>query len=251
MYACLVFRENKMSNKLLIKAMPLITAALLLTMLAAPVFATGAHLWFYSVDPATLPGGYPPLVNPQPDDPNWTGVTSDPWTTESVVVVSGDWDTPFSLWIGNADPQDDCYDTTLVISVNNAAAAAISGINITTPPIGAVPAWDTVVANFPLPPHGISNSAEYYGFAEVIVGNIVNGSYIQITIDIDLNTDLTEAKIHFDAYGWSTEEHTGKYNIFSPFSHDFTFVIPEAATIVAVASSLVALGIYAYKRKKQ
>lgn len=243
--------ENKMSNKLLIKATPLITAALLLTILAAPVFATGAHLWFYSVDPSTLTG-YPPLVNPQPDDPNWTGVTSDPWTTESVVVVSGDWDTPFSLWIGNADPQDDCYDTTLVISVNDAAAAAISGINITTPSIGAVPAWDTVVANFPLPPHGISNSAEFYGFAEVIVGDIVKGSYMQITIDITLTgAPLDEAKIHFDAYGWSIEEHTGDYDIFSPFSHDFTFVIPEAATIVAVASSLVALGIYAYKRKKQ
>jgi len=47
-------------NKLLLKATPIITAVLLLTLFAAPVLATGAHLWFYSVDPATLPG-YPPL----------------------------------------------------------------------------------------------------------------------------------------------------------------------------------------------
>jgi hypothetical protein len=166
-------------------------------------------------------------------------------------MVSGDWDTPFSLWIGNADPQDDCYDTTLVISVNDAAAAAIAGITVT--PGGAVGAWDTVVANFPLPSHGISNSAEYHGFAEAIVGYIASGSYMQITIDITLNADpvLDEAKIHFDAYGWSERDHTGGYDIFSPFSHDSTFVIPEVATIFAAGSSLIALGTYAYKRRKR
>jgi hypothetical protein len=239
-------------TKMLLKATPFITALLLLALFASPVFATGAHLWFYSVDPATLPGGYPPLVNPQSNDPNYVGVTSDAWTTESVVVASGDWDTPFNLWIGNADPQDDCYDTTLVISVNDAAAAAIAGITLT--PGGAVGAWDTVEANFPLPPHGIPNSAEYYGFAEVIVGNITSGNYMQITIDITLNpsADLSEAKIHFDAYGWSDPEHTAedKYDINTPFSHDSTFVIPEAATLFAASSSLIALGAYAYKRRK-
>lgn len=243
-------RENKMTNKLSIKAIPLITAVLLLTILAAPAFATGAHLWFYSVDPATLPGGYPPLVNPDPNDPNYVGTDSDPWLEDSVVVPNGDWDTPYSIWLGNADPQDNCYDTMLVISVNDAAAAAISGITVDGTPIGA---WNTSAAYFPLPPHGISNSAEFYGFAEVNVGDILSGEYIEIVIDITLNTDLTDAKIHYDAYGWSDSEHTGddRPDITSPFSHDYTFIVPEAATIFAVGASLVALGAYAYKRKKQ
>jgi hypothetical protein len=240
-----------MANKLSIKAIPLITAVLLLTILAAPVFATGAHLWFYSVDPATLPGGYPPLVNPDPNDPNYVGTNSDPWLEDSVVVPNGDWESQYSIWLGNADPQDNCYDTMLVISVNDAAAAAIFNITVNGSPIGA---WDTSAANFPLPPHGVANSAEWYGFVEVNVGDILSGEYIEITIDIDLNTDLTGAKIHYDAYGWSTEEHSTDprtADITSPFSHDYTFIVPEVATIFAVASSLVALGTYAYKRKKQ
>jgi hypothetical protein len=252
-------RKNRYSSgiilqKKLIKAIPLITAVSLLTMLAVPVFATGAHLWFYSVDPSTLTG-YPPLVNPDPNDPNYVGVTADPWTTESVVVVSGDWDTPFNLWIGNADPQDDCYDTTLVISINDAAHDAISGITVT--PGGAV-TWDTNAANFPLPPHGISNSAEFYAFGKVIVGDIASDGYMQITIDITPNGgDLDEAKIHFDAYGWSEDPgevgagDPQNIDITSPFSHDSTFIVPEATTILAVSASLLALGAYAYKRKKQ
>jgi hypothetical protein len=235
-----------MSNKLR-KIVPLITAVSILTMLAAPVFATGAHLWFYSVDPSTLTG-YPPLVNPDPNDPNYVSSDSDPWLDESVVVPNGDWDTPYSIWLGNADPQDDCYDTMLVISVNDAAAAAISGIMVNGAPIGA---WDTSAANFPLPPHGVANSAEWYGFVNVTVGDIDSGGYIEIVIDIDINTDLTDAKIHFDAYGWSTEEHTGGPDISNPFSHDYTFMVPEAATILAVSASLLALGAYAYKRKRQ
>jgi hypothetical protein len=235
-------------QKKLIKAIPLMAAVSLLTILAVPVFATGAHLWFYSVDPATLPGGYPPLVNPDPNDPNYVGTDSDPWLEDSVVNMTGDWETPYSIWLGNADSQDDCYDTMLVISVNDAAAAAISGIMVNGVPIGS---WDTSAANFPLPPHGISNSAEWYGFVAAPVDDIPLGGYIEITIDIDLNTDLTGAKIHYDAYGWSTEEHTGDPDITNPFSHDYTFIVPEAATLLAVSSSLLALGAYAYKRKKQ
>ena len=243
MHACVVFRKNKMSNKLLLKATPLITAALLLTILAAPVFATGAHLWFYSVEPPI------PLPNPETWDPNYIGDDPiDSWITESVVIPQGDWDTPFSLWIGNADPQDTSYDTTLVISVNDVAYAAI--VDITVEGNSVLP-WNTDEGDFPLPPHGVSNSAEWAGFAEALLGDIPSGGKMEINIDITLGTDLEGAKIHFDAYGWSTDEHTGKPDITSPFSHDATFVVPEAATIVAVASSLVALGTYAYKRKKQ
>ena len=238
-----------MNNKI-IKATPLITSAILLTLLVTPVFATGAHLWFYSVDPATLPGGYPPLANPDPNDPNYVDADSDPWLTESVVVMNGDWESEFSIWLGNADPQDNCYDTMLVISVNDAAAAAISGIKVDGTPVGA---FDTNSGNFPLPAHGVANSAEWYGFVEANVGDIPSGGYIEILIDIDLGTDPTEeAKIHYDAYGWSNVEHTieERPDITSPFSHDYTFVVPEVATIFAAGSSLTALGTYAYKRRK-
>ncbi|MFX1476474.1 MAG: hypothetical protein ACFFCO_13535, partial [Promethearchaeota archaeon] len=129
MHACMIPKENKMPNKLSIKAIPLITAVLLLTILAAPVFAAGgAHLHFFSVDPTTID---PP--DPMPNgnlDPNYMGVDSDPWLTESVVVLQGDWDTPFSLWIGNQDKSDTSYDTHLVISVNDVAAAAIVDITV-------------------------------------------------------------------------------------------------------------------------
>ena len=142
-------------NKLLVKATPIIAAALLLTLFAAPVFATGAHLWFYSVDPATLPG-YPPLPNPEDYDPNYIDTSADGWILESV-VIQGDWETPFSIWLGNSDVSDTSYDTTVVISINDAAAAAIASMTVEGNPVGA---WNLVEANFPLPPHGVSFRSE-------------------------------------------------------------------------------------------
>ena len=235
-------------NKLLLKATPIITAVLLLTLFAAPVLATGAHLWFYSVDPATLPG-YPPLPNPEDYDPNYIDTSADGWILESV-VIQGDWETPFSIWLGNSDGSDTSYDTTVVISINDAAAAAIASMTVEGNPVGA---WNLVEANFPLPPHGVSNSAEWYGFVIVNVGTLASGAKIEINVDIALNpgAELDEAKIHFDAYGFSTVEHDDKPNITSPFSHDGTFVVPEPAAVFAVVSSFLALGTYAYKRKKQ
>jgi hypothetical protein len=38
--------------------------------------------------------------------------------------------------------------------------------------------------------------------------------------------------------------------MFSPYSHDLNFAIPEPATILATTASIIALGLYAYKRKK-
>jgi hypothetical protein len=255
--------EGSMPKKTL-KIVPLLaamlTALLVLTMLALPVSAKGDHLWFYSVDPATLPGWTGKIdgsVNPEDDDPNYVDFDPDPWLKESVVLPKGDWDTPFSLWIGNADHKDTSYGTTLVISVNDAAAKAIDSITVT--PGGTISAWNTNPAQFPLPPHGISNSDEYHGFAEVIVGDIGYGSYIVVKIDITLKPevdqeDLEGAKIHFDAYGWSNQGHVGileKADMNSPFSKDYTFVIPELATILLTTAPLSALGIYAFKRKRK
>jgi hypothetical protein len=247
-------------NKLLLKATPLITAALLLTLFVAPVFATGAHLWFYSVDPATLPdwtGTIDGSVNPQDDDPNYVGADPDPWLTESVVMLEGDWETPFSIWLGNADPQDTSYTTIVIISFNDAAAAAIDDMSVQSPGYGT--GFDIMPsdpADFPLPPHGVSNDADWYGFMWAQVGDLASGSYVKIDIDIHLypGADVSEAKIHFDAIGWSTEQHSTDFttaDITSPFSHDYTFIVPEPATIALAASSLIALGAYAYKRKKQ
>jgi hypothetical protein len=234
----------------------LLTALLTLTILTVPVSATGAHLWFYSVDPLEL--GYPPLVNPKGNDPNYVDVTSDPWTTESVVLSQGNWDNPFNLWIGNADPYDTSYNTMLVISVNNAAAGVIPLINV-TPEDGTtveVRTWTRVPPSpKPLGYHGVFNSAEWYGCAIVNVGNIASGGYKKVEINIDLNSTVPEnAKIHFDAYGWSNQGDVGdltKADITSPFSHDYTFVIPELATILLTMAPLSALGIYAYRRKSK
>jgi len=70
---------------------------------------------------------------------------------------------------------------------------------------------------------------------------------VEISVEITLKggADISDAKIHFDAYGYTDSGSLMK----SPYSHDLTFHVPEAATIIA-ATSLVAFGIYAYKRKK-
>jgi hypothetical protein len=232
---------------MLLNATPLIAAVLLLTLLAAPVFATGAHLWFYSVDPATI-NPPDPLPNPEDYDPNYIDTGFEGWIAEGV-AVQGDWETPFSIWLGNADNSDTSYDTTLVISVNNVAANAIVGITVEGNPVGA---WDTNGYNFPLPPHGVSNSAEWYGFVEVNIGYLSAGGKVEINIDIALGQFVPDtAKLHFDAYGFSTPEHGDKPDMTSPFSHDGTFVVPEPSALAAVASSMLALGTYAYKRRKQ
>jgi len=224
-----------------------ITAVLLLTLFAAPVFATGAHLWFYSVDPATI-NPPDPLPDPEDYDPSYVDSSANGWLIEST-VIQGDWETPFSIWLGNADNSDTSFDTTLVISVNDVAANAIVGIAVEGNPVGA---WDIVEANFPLPPHGVSNSAEWYGFVIYNLGDLASGGKIEINIDITLNQSIPEgAKLHFDAFGLATEEHGDKPNMTSPFSHDGTFVVPEATTILAITSSMLALGTYAYKRRKQ
>jgi len=221
---------------------------LLLTLFAAPVFAKGAHLWFYSVDPATL-NPPDPLPDPMDYDPNYIDTSADGWITESV-VIKGDWKAPFSIWLGNRDTSDTSYDTTLIISINDATAVAINGLSVNGNPVGT---WNTIEANFPLPPHGVSNSAEWYGFVEVDLGTLAAGSKIEITVDIALNpnADIEASKIHFDACGFSTPEHGDRADMTSPFSHDGTFVVPEPATIVLAGSSLLAFGTYAYKRKKQ
>lgn len=239
-------------NKPFLKVSLCITAILLLTLLCTPVHATGAHLWFYSVEPTI------PLPNPDPWDPNYGGTNADGWLNEGVVIQVGDW-TSFSCWIGNADPQDDSYDTTLVISVNDVAAAGIASMTVNGIPV-TLP-WDSNSGNFPMPSHAPIGDAEWAGFAEVNVGYLASGAKMQLTFALTLNAgpNMDDARIHLDAFGWNTREHgtsgpfptAWPFPIFSPFSHDATFVIPEVATIFAAGSSLIALGTYAYKRRKK
>jgi hypothetical protein len=231
-----------MPNNVSLKAIPLITAVLLLAILATPVFATGAHLWFYSIEPPI------PLPDPETWDPNYSGTDPDGWLNEGLVIQVGDW-TDFSCWIGNADPHDDCEDLRILISVNTEAAAGIAsmkinGYDVTLP-------WDSDDGNFPMPPHSPIGDADWAGFAEVSVGSLDSGNKMELTFTTTLNTgaDMDDARIHLDAYCYDADGWP--FPIFAPFSHDGTFVIPEAATIFAVTSSLLALGIYAYKRKKQ
>jgi len=239
-----------MSNKILVKVAPILTVLLLLTMLAVPVYATGAHLWFYSVEPTI------PLPDPETWDPNYSGPNADGWLNEGVVIQVGDW-TSLSAWIGNSDNHDTSYDTTLVISVNEEAADGIDSMTVNG---FAVPSWDTDDEHFPMPPHAPIGSEGWYGFAEVNVGNIAPGAKLELTFATTLNpgADMEDARIHLDAYGWNTGDHDPSgpfptawpFPLFAPFSHDTTFIIPEPATIFLVAASLTALGIYTYKRKK-
>jgi hypothetical protein len=224
----------------------LLTAIVLLTLMSAKVaYANGGgHLWFYSQDPDTLPGPQP-LPDPQDYDPNYVGTNPDPWITESI-VPTGDWH-EFHLWLACA--QFESLDTMLVVSINDAAEGVIDGITVNGIPLGP---WDTSgVPPGCLAPHGVFNSAEFYGCAEVNVGDLYSPPgipyVIEIVVDIQLSGPVpSEAKIHFDAYGLTANEDW----IFSPYSHDFTFRIPEyfAGTILGLASSIAALAVFKHKR---
>lgn len=233
--------------KLFRKITPAVTTILVLTVMITPVLASnpgnggGAHLWFYSQDP-----GNRPLPNPEAWDPKYVKESSDPWLDESIVIPSSDWDTPFTIWLGCA--KFESLNTKLVISINKAAKDAIESITIND---FIITSW-TLGKPSALAPHGIFNSAEFAGYAEVNLDNLY--SYTdpykkEITVDITLkpSADLSKAKIHFDAYGKTNDGGL----IFSPYSHDLTFVVPEPATIILMASPLLAFGLYAYKRKKQ
>jgi hypothetical protein len=238
----------------LIKVAPLVIAVLLLTMLASPVMANGGgHLWFYSEDPESIVWtDANKLPNPAPDsddgyvDPNYVSSNSDPWLKESIVISSSDWETPFSIWLGCA--KFESKNTMLVVSVNEAAFAAIDTIKINGLSLSS---W-TKATPTQLAPHGVFMSDEFHGYAEVPLGDLYSPPAtpyaVEITVEITLKAgaDISGAKIHFDAYGYT---ETGAV-ITSPYSHDLTFHVPEAATIIA-ATSLVGFGIYAYKRKKQ
>ena len=235
-------RGEGLMPKLIKRMMPILATLLLAVALITPVLAQGGgHLWFYSQDP-----GDPPLPNPQDWDPNYVNSDPNPWLDESIVITSGDWDTPFTIWLACA--QFESLDTMLVVSINDAAFEAIDSITVNGIPLEP---WTdgTPVA---LAPHGVFNSAEFYGYDEVNVGDLYSPPgtpfKVAIVVDIDLNegADLSNAKIHFDAYGYT---NTGGI-IFSPYSHDTTFVVPEPATIIMMASALGAFGIYAYKRKR-
>ena len=234
-------------NKLL-RASPILVSLLLLFAVVSPVFADGGgHLWFYSQDPDTISGPQP-LPNPQDYDPAWSGTNADPWLSEGGIIM-GDWESPFSIWLGCA--QFESLNTMVVISINDAAYAAISSIMVNGVPITS---WSSGIPSA-LSPHGVFNSAEFYGYAEVNVGNLeepgptsIYPYKVEIVVDIDLvpSADLDGAKIHFDAYGYTEEGSI----MFSPYSHDSTFMVPEAAPLVLAGISIAGLGLYGWRRKK-
>jgi hypothetical protein len=239
---------GKLPKKTIIRIFLTLSAILFAITITIPVFAKsggGGHLWFYSQDPDSLPGPQP-LPNPQDYDPKYVAHSSDPWLDESVVIPSSDWETPFTIWLACA--QFESLNTKLVISINTAAYNAINRITVNS---SEITCWKSGKPDA-LAPHGVFNSAEFHGYNESIIGNLYSppGSpyktAIIIDIDLKVGADLTNAKIHFDAYGYTNE---GKI-IFSPYSHDLNFVIPEPATISLTMASILAFGIYAYKCKR-
>jgi len=213
-----------------------------------PAFAAGGgHLWFYSQDPSTLPGPQP-LPDPSVYDPKYVSSSPDSWLTESIVVPSGDWSTPFFIWLGCA--QFESLNTKLVVSINDAAHSVIDSIIINGTTIGP---WDTSgTPPASIAPHGVFNSAEFYGYANASLGNIYSPPdtpyvvAINVTIVLNGGTIPADAKIHFDAFGYTEE---GNF-MFSPYSHDLDFVVPEPATIAIAATSLIALALYGLHRTK-
>ena len=205
-----------------------------------------AVLWFYSVDPP------PSLPDPQTWDPNYVGFNPDPWIAESI-VVSGKWSEPFSMWL--ACHQFESLETKLVVSVNLDAKAAIDYVNVTTPAVDAtITSWSLGGPPGPLAPHGVFNSAEFGGYAEVMVGDLYSPpatpfkAKIDITIKLKEGATITpEMKIHFDAYGHTADDKPTT----SPYSHDFTFVVPEPATIAMVAASFAGFALFAVKHRKK
>lgn len=235
------WEKVSLPNKLLLRISALITIFLIFTLLAAPVLAAEpgqAHLWFYSQDPSTLLGPQP-LPDPEEYDSNWIDTNEDPWLTESIVISSSS----FSLWLGCV--KEESLDTKLVVTINEAAFAAIDTIKINGI---AVEGWTSGMPSA-LANHGVFKNA--HGYNEVSIGDIYSPPdtrYVtQITIEIIFKegVDINDAKVHFDAYGYMDD---GKLN-HNPYSHDATFVVPEAATIILAGSSLIAFGLYAYKRK--
>jgi len=235
--------------KKLVVIAPLVTTLLILTLLVTPVNAqAGGHLWFYSQDPDTLSWPNPnQLPNPEDVDPKYVDAHPDEWLSESIIVSPDEWETPFSIWLACA--QFESLNTKVVVSINEAAFTAIESITINENQISS---WMTGIPSA-LAPHGVFNSAEFHGYTEVDVGNLYSPTdspykvEIEIQIDLKEGADLSDAKIHFDAYG--STERGGV--IFSPYSHDATlFVVPEGYTVLLVSAPLFAFALYAYKHRR-
>lgn len=213
--------------------------------------AGGGHLWFYSEEPFQgLDGKLPDITS----DPNYQGPDPDPWLSESIVIplVNG----PTSIWLACA--QFESTDTKVVVSINEAAHQGLAGITVN---VGGnsypISSWvedptGLTKPEGPLAGHGVLNSDEFFGYYEVPVGYLDSqdppGPYkVEIEVVITLGPDPPgDMKIHFDAYGTTA---TGRL-IFSPYSHDSTFLIPEGNTILLLAASFSALALYMLKRNR-
>jgi hypothetical protein len=175
-----------------------------------------AKYWFYIEDPSAY-AFYDPEAGP-----NYVGVVSDDWVTESV-VESIDWESfagtgtnaEFIFWmiVTNSESQN----TKVVISINDAAYDGIAriwvnGIEITS--------WTTSSHPY-LAPHGIFNSAEFYGYYELDIGYLAQSMKggqapavypVEISFEVEVAEGASnDMKIHLDAYGC---EGSG------PYSHD-------------------------------
>jgi len=223
----------------------------------------GGHLWFYSQNPDTLLGPQP-LPNPRDYDPKYHGADPDPWLSESIVIPASEWmrgpqNLHFDIWLGCA--QFESLETKLVVSINDAAHDVIEIIEVQAPGCQEIPFEDWDTSGDPpgyLEPHGVFNSAEFWGCAEYDVHSDYfsdlysppNPNYkAVIEVILWLKSGVTifpkDAKIHFDAYG-----HTEEGNcIFSTYSHDSTFVIPEIGPLFLMVAMFSALTLYALRRK--
>ena len=177
-----------------------------------------AHLWL------SIPGCINITENP------------DPWLQDSCVTF----DTSFNLTVTNNDPNEDSYNTFLLISLNNDPSLITVKINGTTVAgyvngspsyqgFGSHGVWPTWFAEYPLP----------NGFLPMNGGSE--------TVNVNITPSSGEDMVHFDAGG---RDIHGNVILKNPFSHDATYM-PEFTTIGA-ALALIGSGLYArFKRKRK
>lgn len=159
------------------------------------------------------------------------GEDPDPWLTERCVT----YDTSFDLTVTNMDKNEDSYDATLLISLNNDPSlitVTIDG-NTVTGFVNGTPSYQGVG------PHGVWPTP----YAEYNIGFIpMDGGTKTVSVYITLRS--AEDMVHFDAVGFDID---GNLILKSPFSHDVTYT-PEF-TFVGSLLILVFSGIYFLRRR--
>jgi len=205
----------------------------------------------------------------------YVGANPDPWIEDSFVVYSGPTSSiSVDLTVKNFKGDRSVYQIVLMIVTNNLSVISSIYVNGTSiplpwtygpdqsgPPMYSDPGAVGGTYLGEMPPHGVYNDPssawiEFRSGKNLTARNTPGDSVLfQITINFT-SPDPGRVKIHFDAYGWI--EESGKKPViiddtldaaFSPFSHDFTILIPELSLPLLATTSIGLCGYLLLKRK--